>query len=95
MLLWARPNKIRAAIIKTANANIQDNVNKFGKLSQVKAMNDELNYMDFEKQEVNRQAQLTKINEFTNRVSPVIFPCMATSIAPVARKTDTIAYSRK
>ena len=65
------------SLIKTNNAIIQDNVNKLSKRSQSKAMNDELNFMAFEKEEVKRQVEVAKINELTNKVRPVIFPCMA------------------
>ncbi len=44
-------------------------------------MNDELNYMAFEKSEVQRQKELVKINELTNKVRPVIFPCMSSAPA--------------
>jgi hypothetical protein len=45
-------------------------------------MNDELNYIAFEKEEVKRQLQITKINELTNKIKPVIFPCMTYPAVP-------------
>jgi hypothetical protein len=86
-----KPGALNVSLVKTANADIQNNVNKLKNLSQVKAMNDELNYMAFEKEETKRQVELSKINELTNKVRPVIFPCMP---APIA-KADTIATARK
>jgi hypothetical protein len=70
-----KPGSLSIALIKTTNAEIQNNVNKLNKRSQSKAMNDELNYMAFEKQEKKRQAELVKITELTNKICPVIFPC--------------------
>lgn len=81
------------SLVKTTNAEIQNNVNKLKNLSQVKAMNDELNYMAFEKEETKRQVELAKINELTNKVRPVIFPCMA-PIASPAPTADTVATRR-
>jgi len=57
-------------------------VNKLSKRSQSKALNDELNFMAFEKEEAKRQVEVAKINELTNRIGPVIFPCMAPAPAP-------------
>lgn len=70
-----KPGLLSISLIKTTNAEIQNNVNKLNKRSQSKAMNDELNYMAFEKQEKKRQAELVKITELTNKIRPVIFPC--------------------
>jgi len=71
-----KPGTITVSLIKTSNSAIQNNVNKLSKRSQSKAMNDELNYIAFEKEEVKRQQEITKINELTNKIRPVIFPCM-------------------
>ncbi|HEY0029440.1 MAG TPA: hypothetical protein VGC65_01685 [Bacteroidia bacterium] len=84
-----KPGTLTISLIKTTNADITNNVNKLGKLSQVKAMNDDLNYMAFEKEEAKRQVMLAAINELTNKVRPVIFPCMAAATAPVA---DSLAH---
>jgi hypothetical protein len=78
------------SLIKTTNADIKNNVNKLGKTSQNKAMNEELDFMEFEKEEVKRQAVLAKINELTNKIRPVIFPCM--EMAGPAEANDTLFY---
>jgi hypothetical protein len=72
-----KPGSMSVSLIKTSNAEIQNNVNKFGKLSQVKAMNDELNYEAFKKQEDKRQKGLLQLKELTDKTRTVIFPCMA------------------
>ena len=72
-----KPGSLNVSLIKTTNAIIQDNLNKLSNHNQVKAMNDELNYMAFEKEETKRLVEVAKINELTNKVRPVIFPCMA------------------
>jgi TonB family protein len=75
-----KPGSLAVALIKTDDAIIQDNINKLGKLSQVKAMNDELNYFAFEKEESRRQAMLVKLRELTEKIRKVIFPCMPENI---------------
>jgi mono/diheme cytochrome c family protein len=77
-----KPGSLTVSLIQTSNAIIKNNVNQLGKKSQAKAMTDELNYIAFEKEEVKRQQQITKINELTNKIRPVIFPCMASAAAP-------------
>ena len=86
-----RPGSLNVSLVKTTNADIKDNMNKISKRSQSKAMNDELNYFAFEKEEAKRQVELAKISELTNKVRLVIFPCMAT---PEMNK-DSAAYSYK
>ncbi len=49
-------------------------------------MNDELNFMAFEKEEAKRQVELDKINLLTNKIRPVIFPCY--------QKSDSVKYER-
>lgn len=89
----AKPDNLNVSLIKTTNADIQNNVNKFNKRNQVKAMNDELNYMAFQKKEDKRQASLTQLKELTEKVRPVIFPCMA--IAAIAKdSTKTVTPTR-
>ena len=85
-----QPKNYDVSLIKTTNAIIQDNVNKISNLSQVKAMNDELNFMAFEKEEAKRQVEVAKINELTNKIRPVIFPCLATA-APAQPQDSTSA----
>jgi mono/diheme cytochrome c family protein len=80
-----KPGTLNVSLINTSNADIQNNVNKLGKRSQIKAMNDELRYMEFEKEEAKRQVFLAKIGELTKKIKPVIFPCMDNPVA------DTIA----
>ncbi len=72
-----KPGNLAVSLIKTTNFDIQNNVNKLSNRNQSTAMNEELNYMEFEKQETKRKAQLMKIEEFTNKTAHVIFPCMA------------------
>lgn len=86
-----RAGSLTVSLVKTTNADIKDNVNKISKRSQSKAMNDELNYFAFEKEEAKRQVELAKINELMNKVRPVIFPCM---VAPAPAK-DSSEYSYK
>ena len=81
-----RPGSLNVSLVKTTNAYIKDNVNKLSKRSHSKAMNDELDYFSFEKEETKRQAVLVKINELTNKVRPVILPC-AEVPAPVNDST--------
>jgi mono/diheme cytochrome c family protein len=71
-----KPGSVSVSLIETTNADIQNNVNKFGKMSQVKAMNDELKYEAFKKQEEKRQTELLHIKELTDKTRAVIFPCM-------------------
>lgn len=87
-----RPGSLSVSLVKTTNADIKDNVNKISKRSQSKAMNDELNYFAFEKEEAKRQVELAKIEELTNKVRPVIFPCMQPAPAAPA---DSLEYSYK
>ncbi len=87
-----KPGSLSVSLVKTTNADIKTNVNKISKRSQSKAMNDELNYFAFEKEEAKRQVELEKINELTNKIRPVIFPCMP---APVYDTTATEKYSYK
>lgn len=87
-----RAGSLNVSLVKTTNADIKDNVNKISKRSQSKAMNDELNYFAFEKEEAKRQLGLAKINELTNKVRPVIFPCMP---APAYDTTATESFSYK
>ncbi|MGZ4035490.1 MAG: hypothetical protein ACXVP4_11540 [Bacteroidia bacterium] len=60
-------------------------MNQLSNHGQVKAMNDELNFFAFEKEEAKRQVELAKINELTNKITPVILPCIASEV------TDTTA----
>lgn len=86
-----KSGKHSVSLIKTDEATILNNINKLSKLSQVKAMNDELAFISFQKEEAKRQVELAKINELTNKVRPVIFPCMT---APAQAK-DSLEYSYK
>lgn len=72
-----KPGTTTVSLIKTTNEDIRTNVNRYTGKSQVKAMNDELNFIAFEKQEQKRQQKLSRIRELTEKVKPVIFPCMA------------------
>jgi cytochrome c2 len=91
-----KPGALSVSLIETSNADIQNNVNKFGKGNQVKAMNDELKYEAFKKQEAKRQTQLMQLKELTDKTRGVIFPCMneqkASTPAPqhVSPTADTI-----
>jgi len=69
--------KLSVSLIEASDKDIEANIGKLSKRSQSKAMHDELRYIDFEKAEAKRQQQLVKIKELTNRIRPVIFPCMA------------------
>ncbi|MGZ4049506.1 MAG: hypothetical protein ACXVNN_09090, partial [Bacteroidia bacterium] len=80
-----RPGSLNVSLTKTTNAIIQNNVNQLSNHGQVKAMNDELNFFAFEKEEAKRQVELAKINELTNKITPVILPCIASEV------TDTTA----
>lgn len=88
-----KPGSLTVSLVKTTNADIKSNVNKISKRSQSKAMNDELNYFAFEKEEAKRQVELAKISELTNKIRPVIFPCMEShydtaTIAPDSLKNQ-------
>lgn len=76
-----KPGSLSVSLIKTSNGEITDNVNKLSKRSQSKAMNDELAYMAFEKEEAKRQKAIAKINDLTNKIRPVIFPCATFAVA--------------
>lgn len=86
-----KPGELTVSLIKTTNGQITDNINKLGKLSHSKAMNDELNFIAFEKEESKRQAQLVKIRELSNRARSVIFPCYQ----PVSDTTAVFSESAK
>lgn len=83
-----RPGSLSVSLVKTTNADIKNNLNKISKRSQSKAMNDELNYFAFEKEETKRQVELAKIGELTNKIRPVIFPCMQPAPAAPADTTE-------
>lgn len=71
-----KPGKLSVSLIETSNASIQNNVNKLSNANQIKAMNDELNYMTFEKDEMKRVLKVQQIQGLTNKIRPVIFPCL-------------------
>jgi mono/diheme cytochrome c family protein len=77
----------KVSLIKSSNDVIQNNINQLGKLSQVKAMNDELQYMAFVKQDERRKAELVKLKELTDKVKPVIFPCFSEASPALAKDT--------
>ncbi|MCW3084897.1 MAG: hypothetical protein JWP12_2263 [Bacteroidetes bacterium] len=90
-----KPGNVAVSLIKSTNRDIENNVSKLSSRKQSKAMNDELNYMEFEKQESKRQAQLVKIQELTNKVRPVILPCMAAKPVPGPAPVDEEIHSKK
>jgi ribosomal protein S18 len=87
-----KPGSFNVSLIRTTNADIQDNVNKFGKMNQVKAMNDELKYEAFKKQEEKRQTQLVRLKELTDKTRAVIFPCMVVQNDSTARPADAVSF---
>jgi hypothetical protein len=87
-----KPGSFNVSLITTTNADIQDNVNKFGKMNQVKAMNDELKYEAFKKQEEKRQTQLVRLKELTDKTRAVIFPCMVVQNDSTARPADAVSF---
>jgi cytochrome c2 len=72
-----KPGNLSASLIKATNAEIANNVGKLSSRKQSKVMHDELSYIAFEKEEAKRQQEIVEINELTNKIRPVIFPCMA------------------
>jgi len=72
-----KQGNVSVSLIKSSNADIQKNINQLSSRKQSKAMHDELNFIAFEKEEQKRKKYLVKINELTNKVRPVIFPCMS------------------
>lgn len=84
-----KPGVLNVSLVKTTNGEIKSNVNKLSKRSHSKAMNDELDYFAFEKEEAKRQADLIKINELTNKVRPVVLPCAE----PAAPASDTTSWN--
>jgi hypothetical protein len=71
-----KPGSTVVSLKKSTNEEIRNNVSKLSSRKQSKAMHDELSYIAFEKAEAKRQVEIRKINELTNRIRPVIFPCM-------------------
>jgi mono/diheme cytochrome c family protein len=90
-----KPGSISVSLIKTTNADIQNNVNKFGKMGQVKAMNDELKYEAFKKQEAKRQTELLQLKELTDKTRVVIFPCMIVQKDSTARAVNEATSKAK
>jgi cytochrome c2 len=70
-----KPGNISVSLKKSSNTEISDNINRLNNRDHSKAMNDELSFMAFEKEEAKRQQMIISINELTNMIRPVIFPC--------------------
>ncbi len=90
-----KPKNYTVSLVKTDNATINKTLNKLSNSSQAKAMKDELKYLDFEKEEGKRQTQLLKITELTNKVRPVIFPCMSPMPEPALTAKDSLTVEHK